>query len=347
MNFKSNQRSFEEFQNVMISRETLPPFSAADPNKPLENIFYAFIKTNESFKKINETYGNIKLDGTYVGVGFGASFHALIQFMDIKFDGAYFCEREPYVYIMGKMLLRLIPIVDSALELFLHLVDYESFYHAFIRTIHDEPEQSPVFLRVNKEEFLRKIPSGFDYLRKTVFNTMRDPLTSKEEELFSPKSSSSIEEKITWLDAFLKTRSTVAIRQFSYKFKRLKKQIQNNKITALCVDFFNPALWQSFAQKEEIWQKPSMIYLSNAAIYSTGLTVQSEKFSISNVYRPKLFEKIPGSKEGRHYYLYSEQLERYHVIGLKQPPTLREVLASFEPRMNESLESALARIEVE
>ncbi|MFN8391734.1 MAG: hypothetical protein U0136_15705 [Bdellovibrionota bacterium] len=317
----------------VVSAETLPEFSSSRSDTRFGDLFYAFLQTNERSTELENSEPEIppSSPGSYIGIGLGVSLYLLERYFAPRMHSIFLCEREPYVYFMTKLALRMFRTVDSPEELFLLFLDHDSFDTIFRLEIANEPDESPLFLRASREEMLSQAPEAFLRLRQGLFSTRHHKLTQRERALFHPESTAEIDEKIAWVRHFLRYKAdyvkALVIRRFDF-FRTL---FSENPVHSLCVDIFHPDLWESLSAAP-LWNDPAMIYLSNAAVYSNGENIRKDEFSTSSRYTTELFAEIPGINERRHRFAYSIKSEQYELRCADHIPSEDELLDSFRPK---------------
>jgi hypothetical protein len=318
------------FGKAITHKDSIPEFSIAPTMSKYGELFYELLKTNESIKEFAEMYDGPKLKGTYVGIGFGMSFALMAEFFEEDYQQAYFVDREPYVYFIGKISLELIRRCHSGQELFLSILDIDSFNFVYQDLLEAEPDDSPLFLRQSKKELQQAIPEEMHQLRKEMFNIRHNKLSSIEHDLFVNNTDFSIEDKVAWIKHFMRYKAGYLPRKICQCFEDLQKKAP--KILPVCADIFHPDLWNKLAEQKEQFEHPSMINFSNAAVYSVGVNLRNDAFSTSNYYKPELFDNFPGAKAEKHYFAYAERRGHYVLTYSKNIPSHTQLLESFEKK---------------
>lgn len=329
-----------------VTASDLPELSTAKSETRFGDVFYALLQTNERVNSYEQETPPESLTGAYVGIGFGASLYLLRRHFTESSSPILICEREPYVYLMGKIFLSLLERCESPLELFLAFLDADTFVLQFREAIAAEADGSPVFLRRSRHELLENVPEEFEKLRFGLFSTRHHKLTTVERRLFKSNSPFSILDKSRWVQHFLRYKCDSVKREVVDHFTALKTLLVAERTLALCIDFFHPAFWQSLAGIEQLWREPSMVYFSNAAVYSSGEGIRKDLFSTSNPYTTSLISDIPGAHEGRHRFIYTVKCEQYELVSTSNPPAVEELLESFRPK-SAKVNSLIGRVEHE
>jgi hypothetical protein len=337
-----DEEIFQLLGGAAISPHNIPAFSYDKNELACGALFYAFLKNNENWGKVVTELGELNLKGCYAGIGFGASFRCLDLFFSTEFQGGVCCDREPYVYLMGKLFLSLVDVAASAEDLFLSLVDYETFHWMYQQAIKKEFAGSPIFLRQPRDDLLAAIPPAIEQLRRGMFSNRFNKLSAHERKLFTEGSEASVNEKLSWVRHFLNYKSHWEVLGFRERFIALQEKCR--KVVPLCADFFHPALWKFLGSHDLVWQEPGIIYFSNAAIYSSGQNIRSEEFSTTTPFQPEVFDRIPGVSAGRHLFLYAEQRKNYEVQYSRQLPSDEDLTGSFAAKKKCDADSLLPPI---
>lgn len=309
--------------NAIINASSLPAFTATDPSE-YSDVFYAILKTNENFVSAVKQYHGPKRDGTFVGIGFGASFLCLSFFCQPTIERIILCDREPYVYLMGKIFLTLIERSTSIEEVLLSLVNYERFREIYRIIIESEDASSPLFLRKDKQTMLAGHPAEVDALREVIFTLKERVLPEADKTILSEASSGLVDEQRKWVQEFMK-RAFYNIRVFGEDFSFFKNLTA--RIIPLCVDIFHPDFWDWLSAQPGWWAKPSMVYLSNAAVYSRGSDKRDDEVSTTRPYDPRILKQFQERTGARVQYVYSYQESYYMVSVDEDPPSLKEALS--------------------
>lgn len=309
--------------NAVINASSLPAFTATSPSQ-YSDVFYAILKTNENFTSVVKEYKGPKRSGTFVGIGFGASFLCLSFFCEPTIDRIIVCDREPYVYLMGKLFLSLVGKHTSIDDVLFHIVNYRHFLAAYREIVTDEDETSPLFLRKNKQEMLSGIPPEIDALRHVIFTTKDRELPEEQQRMFTEAEATHEERQRLWIQTFL-GNAFYNIRVFREQYTFFKNLL--GKITPLCIDMFHPDFWKWLSDHPEWWKKPSMVYLSNAAVYSRGSAKRDDEVSTTRPYDPRTLKAFQIHTGAQIQYVYSYQ-ESYYMVSMdSDPPSLKEALA--------------------
>lgn len=328
----------------LITFSNLPPFTFKKSKKQ-RGIFYGVLRTNENLDELWKKSLKLTLDTTFMTVGLGASFIILHYFFKKGVRHILFCDREPYVYLFGKIIFLNLKNQSNIFHFLMYLLDNQKFISLLKKAVLDEEETSSIFLRKNRKEWMNlgNIPREIDYLRFRIFD--RDsPLLEENfyknelliDFLVRRKDRRLIkmtveDQQNLWLRKFLESkRMGYVLRLLKYDYQYFQR-IANSQICEFyCVDIFHPDFWRYLSYRKDLWKNgPGIFYFSNAAVYSKNLGIRNSSFAISSIYNPtvvKFFEQIVGQ---RNYYIYTISKDYYVTKIVRSVPTLKELLVGF------------------
>jgi hypothetical protein len=254
-----------------------------------------------------------KLQGTFVGAGFGTSFVCLRKLFSQDLHVAVLCSKDPYVYLVGKILVQLLRKADSFPEVLLHIVNRRMFEERFQEAILDEPPISPVFLRCTREEMTAKLPAEVTHLRMALYAQWSLPGDSAGmlQFLDTSRSKKLLTSQRGWIDAFLENRASETVRELDQQFGFFSAVAE--RMYPVCADMFHPYFWGFLATQRSWWNYPSAVYVSREApTREDGGPFKIGQATLS-LYDAEIFRAFAEEVKADLYYLYS----------LKDDPALR------------------------
>jgi len=333
--------------NSLTTFSNLPVFTF-EKSKAWRGVFYGVLRTNENLDEIWEAAFKLSFNTTLVAVGFGASIIILHYFFKEGTKHILFCDREPYVYLLGKIIFQNLKDQPNFFQFLIHFLDDQKFISIFKKVLSEGTEDSSVFLRKGKDELLssENIPKELNYLRFRIFD--RDSLlTEKDLSRFEPlinyltrkrerelRKMEIRDKQKWWLSSFLRSK------RMGYVLRPLKSDYQyfrtiaNSKVCEFyCVDILHPDFWRFLSWRKDLWEDgPGIFYLSNVVVYSKNIRARKRIISTSSPYDPsviKTFEEIVGQK---NYYIYTISKEYYVAKMIHDVPTLTQLLEGFRPK---------------
>jgi len=330
--------------NSLTTFSNLPTF-LFEKSKTQRGVFYGVLRTNENLDEIWRISLKLSFNATLVAVGFGASIIILHYFFKKGAKHILFCDREPYVYLLGKIIFKNLKDQPNFFQFLVNFLDDQKFTLLFKRVLSEEKEDSPVFLRKTKEELMssENIPKELNYLRFRIFD--RDSLlTEKDLSRFEPlinyltrrrerelRKMEVRDKQRRWLSKFLRSK------RMGYILRLLKSDyyyfqtIANSKVCEFyCLDIFHPDFWRFLIWRKDLWKEgPGIFYLSNVIVYSKNIRARKRIISTSHTYDPsviKTFEEITGQK---NYYIYTIAKEYYVAKMIHNVPTLTQLSEGF------------------
>ncbi len=320
----------------LINRDSIPPLIVIRKEDASNYVSLALLQTNERFAGARTQWPGLALTGSFVGIGFGASLLAIKYFFPSNLKTAILCEREPYAYLLGKILISLMPDHPCPHQLLLNFLNIRLFAEHYIRALGSEDIDSPLFLRQSRQEMLAAIPFEIDYLRRQIFLGESHKVRGEEERLFSTfdQTPETLLEQRAWLEVDWPKRMSFIGRSFFREFVDDYKFFRSisNRLHPLCVDVFHPDLWEFLASQSELGKDPAMFYFSNAAVDSVGSGKRGQLTSTTSAYDESLPKALLRKRSVPAYFAYTRKMGSYNITVSDEIPTREDLLSSFNHR---------------